>query len=276
MMKRAFCFTVDLDRDVNICIDGQLAAGSMDRGSGTSPRFDSTEKGLALLSGLLDDLNLKATYFAEGRTLENIECASYLSGHEVGIHGLDHEDMTGCNDVTINAEMIGAILQRSSEIVTDVVGKVPRCFRAPYMRVDDLLIEMLPSSGIEYDSSMYAPVQASALPYAWENGVMEVPVPEDYDKTGRKMMAYLWPMHEGTREPQDYLDMAGMVQKGVFTLATHTWHMCELRKGGVMSNAQIGCNLENLRILLEGLLDAGFVPMTLPKAADTFCKCALD
>lgn len=272
MMKKAFCFTIDLDRDVNICIDGQLAAGSVDRGRGTSPRFDSTGKGLALLSGLLDELGVKATYFAEGRTLENIECAQYLSGHEVGMHGLDHEDLTGCNDVTLNAEMIEAILQRSSDIVTDVTGKIPRCFRAPYMKVDDLIIDMLPSTGVLYDSSMYAPIQVSSHPSRWENGIIELSVPEDEDSTGNKMSGYFWPMHEGKRSPKDYIALSEHVKEGVYTIATHTWHICESRKSGFMDETAIMNNLNKIREVLVGLMDTGFAPMTIPKAAERFCR----
>ncbi len=38
-MSKTFLFTVDLDRDVNFPVPGQAAAGSLDRGSGTAPRF---------------------------------------------------------------------------------------------------------------------------------------------------------------------------------------------------------------------------------------------
>lgn len=274
-MKKAFCLTVDLDRDVNICIDGQLAAGSFDRGRGTSPRFDSTGRGLVLLSDLLDELGIKVTYFAEARTLENIECAHHLSGHEVGMHGLDHEDLTGCNDVILSAEMIAAILERSSEIVTDITGRIPRCFRAPYMKIDDLVIDMLPSVGVIYDSSMYAPIQVSSHPSEWKNGIIEVPVPEDQDMNGNKMAGYLWPMHEGKRTPKDYLDLSDYMKEGVYTIATHTWHMCESRKGGIMNDSMVAKNMENLRKILVGLMDSGFTPMTIPKAADKFSR-ALD
>lgn len=93
-MRRSLCFTVDVDRDVNIPIKGMNKAGSMDRGSGKTPRYDSSAEGLRILTELLDEMGVKATYFAEGRTLMNIG-AQALFGREVGIHGLDHEDMTG-------------------------------------------------------------------------------------------------------------------------------------------------------------------------------------
>jgi peptidoglycan/xylan/chitin deacetylase (PgdA/CDA1 family) len=269
---KALCLTVDVDRDVNICIDGQLAAGSIDRGLGASPRFASTSKGLALLSELLDEIGMKATFFAEARTLETIECSNYLDGHEVGMHGLDHEDLTGCNDVALTGDMIVAILDRASQIVTDTVGTKPRCFRAPYMKTDDFVMGCLPGLGIEYDSSLYAPLSECLIPEKLDNGVTEVRVADDLDSEGKKMSAYLWPMHEGRRHPDHYLELASRADKGVFTLATHTWHMCESRKDGRMDDARIRENMASLKKVLEDLIDMGFKPMVIPEAGDRFSK----
>ena len=66
---RTLCFTVDLDRDVNEPIFGSVCAGSKDRGDGNSPRFVSAGKGTERLVDLFDDLGVKATFFAEARTL---------------------------------------------------------------------------------------------------------------------------------------------------------------------------------------------------------------
>ena len=73
-MTRKLYFTVDADRDVNIPIPGSVAAGSIDRGSGTGPRFSSSERGMSVLVDLLDDIGVRGTFFLEGRTAEMADC----------------------------------------------------------------------------------------------------------------------------------------------------------------------------------------------------------
>lgn len=269
-MMRALCFTVDFDRDVNVCIEGRLAAGSLDRGSGTSPRFGSSAEGLTVLTDLLDEIGVKATFFAEGRTLDNADNTGCLSGHEVGIHGLEHEDFTGCSGVTVNSAMLEAIIARSVDIVKDCTSRRPVCSRAPYMKIDEYIYGILHRHGIRYDSSEYAQLEGQMHPYNVGPGIAEVPVPEGTDAAGNKISAYLWPMHEGKRRPDDYIRMASAVEDGIFCLGTHTWHMVESRKGGRMDGTERAVNKANVRRVLEGILDMGFKPMTVPSAADSF------
>ena len=131
-MKPKLYFTVDADRDVNIPIPGSVAAGSIDRGSGTGPRFSSSERGMSVLVDLLDDIGVRGTFFLEGRTAEMADC-SVLSGHCIGLHGYDHEDLTGAQTgIVPDAE---EVLRRGYGAVSDAVSR-PTCFRAPYMTVN--------------------------------------------------------------------------------------------------------------------------------------------
>ncbi|MCL1811017.1 MAG: polysaccharide deacetylase family protein [Methanomassiliicoccaceae archaeon] len=255
---RALCFTVDLDRDVNIQVPGGTAAGSIDRGNGTGPRFSSTEKGLSVLADLLDELSMKATFFAEAATLGSID-AGPLSKHEVGIHGAEHEDISAIT----GADGKRAVLEESVCAVKDAVGKAPRSFRAPYMRADDETIGLLPEFGICTDSSRYIRMGPSLMPARMSGGVWEMAVPEGTDADGKKIAAYLWPMHESKRRPEDYLRMASEMEGGAFVLATHTWHMVESRERGMMSAGEIENNTANVRKVLEGMTDMGMRPMTL-------------
>jgi len=271
-MTRSLCFTVDLDRDVNICLDGQVSAGSIDRGCGTSPRFISTVDGLVRLLDLLDDMDVRATFFAEGRTIEHIGSEVSLSGHEVGIHGLDHEDLTGGNNVNLAHSDAMDIINAACSIVRDVTSKSPRCFRAPYMRLNDDVLEALPGLGIHYDSSCYCDLSRKIVPEHLLSGLVRVPVPEGYDSHGKKIAAYLWPMHENKRPPSDYVEMASAVEEGIFNIATHTWHMTESRKDGPMSSERIRSNLDNVRSVLGGIIDMGFVPGTIPEACVKYSR----
>jgi len=258
---KALCFTVDLDRDSNIQMSGGMQTGSLDRGAGTEPRFSSSEHGLEILSGLLDEMGMKATFFAEGRTLETIGNAGCLSGHEVGIHGYDHEDFTLIQDEEERAE----VLNRSIAAVKDVTGQDPRCFRAPFMKTDERLRAILPRHGIMYDSSDYAEIGSAMIP-AMENRLYKIPVPEGIDRNGKRIMAYLWPMHETKREPRDYLELSSCVNEGIFVIATHSWHIVESRSAGLMSSERIEKNVENVRKVIESIIDNGFCPLTIPDA----------
>jgi peptidoglycan-N-acetylglucosamine deacetylase len=259
---RALCFTVDLDRDVNMSIPGQTAAGSLDRGSGTAPRFSSSASGLEMLTDILDDIGASATFFAEGRTLEALrDIAGLLSGHEVGVHGYDHEDIEG-----MDADGILEVVEKGKAAVRDTTGAYPTSFRAPYMRCSDDLYVALARSGLITDSSTYAAVSGSMVPSeisACGSVITEVPVAEGTDSRGKKIAAYLWPMHEGKRSPDDYLELASRVDEGAFVLATHTWHMFESRTGGVMSESRRKANAASVAEVLDGLIGMGFEPMTV-------------
>lgn len=255
-MSRKLYFTVDVDRDCNIPIQGTSVAGSIDRGSGTAPRFSSSEAGLPMIVDILDDLGIRGTFFVEGRTAEMTDC-SCLHGHRIGFHGYDHEDLTGRETgVVPDAE---AVLARGFDAVADAVSR-PECFRAPYMTADGRILDIVKGLGICADSSEYTSVGGDPAPYV-RDGLTVYPVPKATDRRGKTIAAYLWPMHEGKRIPQDYIDMASGMHDLV--LATHSWHMVESRQDGPMSASRIESNASDVRRVLEGILDLGFEPDTI-------------
>ena len=259
-MSRELIFTVDLDRDVNIPITGCSAAGSMDRGQGTEPRFSSADLGLAVLLDVLDAVGVKGTFFVEGRTSETIDCSG-LSGHCVGFHGYDHEDLSGqSTGVMYTRDEVESILRRGFDSVSDNISR-PTCFRAPYMVRNGHVESFLPELGVFHDSSSYGDLGAE--PFDLGNGVMEHPVPKTTDGSGRSMAAYLWPMHEGKRPPSDYVAMASRMEHGQLILATHTWHMVEWRERGMMGPDEVHRNADHVVEVLSGILDLGYQPTML-------------
>ena len=250
-MTRRLIFTVDVDRDVNIKIDGKDAAGSIDRGNGTNPRFVSSEEGLRIILDMLDGIGVKGTFLMEGRTAETIDCLS-LSGHCIGFHGYDHEDLTTVSDPE-------SVMRRGYEAVKDNVS-TPVCFRAPYMSIDDRVYGVLSSLGIRHDSSVYA---EPGVPSYKVGDVTEHPVAKGKDKDGRTIAAYLWPLHEGKRGYGDYVDLARSMGDGDLILSTHSWHMVERRESGRMSEEDIGKNLEDVKKVIDLILDEGFRPAVL-------------
>ncbi len=265
-MTKSLCLTVDVDRDVNIPVPGKTEAGSADRGGGTSPRYSSSAEGLGTLTNLLDEMGINATYFAEGRTLMNIG-GELLEGREVGIHGMDHEDFTQ----GIPAKEKRRILEESYLTVKDILNANPLCSRMPYMKMSVDIPESLKEIGIKYDSSEYRPLEEPMLPYNL-GGLTEVPVPTCTDADGKKIVGYLWPMHEGKRKPSDYAYMASKINRGIFVLATHSWHMAESVDRGTMSEKEKISNADNVRKVIELLLDDGYVFETVPDAVQRISR----
>ncbi len=261
---RYFCFTVDVDRDANIPVPGEICAGSADRGKGISPRFEASATGLEILTELLDEIGVPATYFAEGRTLQNVGGRN-LIGREVGIHGYEHEDFTGLFPPGGKRDAVTKVM----DVAEDITGKRPRCSRMPYMKTSPEVLSILSEEGILYDSSVYAGLEKRMIPHR-EEGVTEIPVPVGKDKSGKKIYGYLWPMHEKKRPWEDYVDAASFMEEGIFVLATHSWHMTEFCGGGSMTEKYAAENLENVRKVLEGILDSGYEAKTIPEAAEIF------
>lgn len=250
-MTRRLIFTVDVDRDVNFHIDGQSEAGSLDRGAGTSPRFKSSQIGLEIITDMLDELGIKGTFFIEGRTAERNDC-SFIADHCIGFHGYDHEDLTEVADLS-------AVMDRGYNAVKDNVSR-PVCFRAPFMSIDDRVYSELTRLGIGHDSSVYGDPGAAVYEV---NGVIEHPVTKGKDRDGRTIAAYLWPMHEDKRKPSDYVDLASSIGDGDLLISTHSWHMVESRDDGVMSDLRRDQNIANVKEVLQGIIDEGYVPSTV-------------
>ena len=255
-------YTVDVDRDVNIQIPGRKEAGSIDRGAGTAPRFGSSDRGLRNTTDMLDVLGMKGTFFIEGRTAETIDC-SQVSGHGNGIHGYDHEDLTSLSDIELDDTIRMAV-----DAVTDNAGK-PTCSRSPYMTADARVLKAFRDVGIAKDSSFYTPVGGPTKPYDID-GTIEVPVPKAKDASGKTIVAYLWPMHEGKRSPEDYIEMAKSID-GPMVLADHSWHMVETRDGGPIGKERERQEVEKVTRVLEGIADLGFEPSVLRRSEDPDC-----
>lgn len=263
------CFTVDLDRDVNCPRHGSIPAASLDRGSGDSPRFASSARGAGILMDLMDDLGMRCTFFAEARTLSETGVGRIISRHEVGFHGLDHEDFSGEHTgIHLGHDEMRDIAERGAQIVRDESGRPPRGFRAPYMSPGEDILSVVEGCGIVYDSSFYGRIRPDSGPFLDKrHGLVELPVPEGRDFRGKRITSYLWPMHEGSREPSDFIGLGMEATEGTFVICTHSWHMAETRSGGPMGAAWEEANYGRTREVLATLIDSGFRPATAEECA---------
>jgi peptidoglycan/xylan/chitin deacetylase (PgdA/CDA1 family) len=167
--------------------------------------------------------------------------------------------MTGeVSGIRLSDDALNKIMLTSRDIIKDRTGSKPKGFRAPYMRTDERIMNTAANAGAVYDSSLYGSIGATFGPYDLGNGMKEVLVPSGTDSNGKKITAYLWPMHEGTRKHNEYTEMADVLKDGVFVVATHSWHIVETRSDGMMGADQRKRNIENIRKIITELLDSGF------------------
>ena len=265
---RRLCFTIDMDRDVNEAVPGRYKAVSLDRGQGDAPRFTSSGKGASILLDMLDDIGMKATFFAEATTLRETGVGKTMSGHEVAFHGKDHEDFTGVRThVDLSMGTMREVTESGLCMIRDDVGVTPKGFRSPYMDANEDMLEFLREYGMVYDASMYVYAGKDTDVYDTEYGIKEVPAVKAKDRNGKTVTSYLWPMHEGKRGYSDFVDLGDIIEDGTLVLATHTWHMAETREKGVMDDDWVMANTENVRRILTELMDKGSKPMTMLEAA---------
>ncbi|OAM29198.1 MULTISPECIES: polysaccharide deacetylase [Eikenella] len=110
------------------------------------------EVGTPRLLDLFDKYRLKTTWFIPGHSVETFpdemkEVAR--RGHEIGMHGYSHE-----NPIAMTREQETAVLDRSLELITDLAGKRPTGYVAPWWEFSPVTNELLLERGIKYDHSL--------------------------------------------------------------------------------------------------------------------------
>ncbi len=154
-------------------------------------------KNSEILLDLLEQRNIKATFFVLGWIAENYpELVSRVAeaGHEIACHGHMH---TLVYDQT--RDQFRDDIKRARDVIGEVTGVAPIGYRAPgfSIRQDTLwALDVLLEEGFEYDSSLFpAPsshgglVDGPTLPALLSNGMKEFPV-STIDLVGSRL-AYL-------------------------------------------------------------------------------------
>jgi peptidoglycan/xylan/chitin deacetylase (PgdA/CDA1 family) len=207
-IERLIAFTVDVDPDLNLPTEDGFGCISK---YANAALFDCCAKGLSILTDIFEDTGIQATLFFEGRTAsklnEILKLKEICKKHEVGVHGLEHEDFT--------IEEIGKFsydeklkrVREAKKILKRIFGNTPEGFRAPYLHADMELLTILEKENFAYDSSI--PEWEFSK---WKNDsnriekLVEFPIPFWETKNGKKIYSYLWPMHEGEKEAEQYID----------------------------------------------------------------------
>ena len=103
---------------------------------------------------VLDELNLKITFFIVGKDTENKENRKYLKmitdrGHEVGNHSYHHESWLQ----TYNYEKIENEIINAEKAIKETTGQKPIGFRGPGFSWSKDLLKVLEKRGYKYDAS---------------------------------------------------------------------------------------------------------------------------
>lgn len=114
------------------------------------------EKGLDVMLGMLNRLNIKATFFVvardiEARSKKNIIRSIARSGHEIASHGLNHDYLA---DLPKNLRKTEIGLSKA--ILENFLGEKVKGFKSPGFSAHPEIAEALIDAGYLYDSSVLA------------------------------------------------------------------------------------------------------------------------
>jgi peptidoglycan/xylan/chitin deacetylase (PgdA/CDA1 family) len=113
----------------------------------------NVEDGLIRLIKILDEHQIKATFFVPGevaRKHSQIIRNIAKDGHEIACHGLVHEK----NEFLLKKHRQEENIKEATKIIEGIAGKKPVGFRAPCLRANSTTLEVLQDHGYVYDSSI--------------------------------------------------------------------------------------------------------------------------
>lgn len=147
--KQILCaFGVDLD-----AVAGWLGSyGGEDSPDDISRGIFAGEVGTPRLIKLFDRLGIKTTWFIPGHSIETFPKESQMivdAGHEIGMHGYSHE-----NPLAMSPEQEEAVLLKCIDLISQISGKRPTGYVAPWWEFSHVTNELLLKHGIKYDHSL--------------------------------------------------------------------------------------------------------------------------
>jgi peptidoglycan/xylan/chitin deacetylase (PgdA/CDA1 family) len=148
MAKEIKCvFGVDID-----AVAGWLGSyGGEDSPSDIQRGMFSGEIGTPRVLRLFERYEIKASWFIPGHSIETFPEQTRMivaAGHEIGAHGYSHE-----NPVSMTPTQEEDVLRRIIGLITDVSGKAPRGYVAPWWEMSSVTAELLLKYGFRYDHS---------------------------------------------------------------------------------------------------------------------------
>jgi len=225
MAKEILCgFGVDVD-----AVAGWLGSyGGEDSPDDISRGLFAGEVGSPRLLRLFERLGIKTTWFIPGHSIETFPRemkAVAEAGHEIGIHGYSHE-----NPIAMTREQETAILDKCIDLVTQLSGKRPAGYVAPWWEFSPVTNELLLERGIKYDHSLmhndhqpyyvrvgdrWTKIDYARMPSEWmvplqrgrETDLIEIPASWYLDDLPPMMFIKKSPNSHGFVNPRDIEEM---------------------------------------------------------------------
>lgn len=121
-----------------------------------TPPLHAIERQTNIILDMLDETDRKATFFILGLSAKyrpDLVKEIAAKGHEIAIHGQNHEIL-----FTLNANQIKEDISASIKTVSDITGTQIFGYRAPRFSIDEsnlYVFEILSDLGLLYDSSIF-------------------------------------------------------------------------------------------------------------------------
>ena len=149
MAKQIFA-SIGVDVDA---VAGWLGSyGGEDSPDDISRGLFAGEVGTPRLLDLFDKEGLTTSWFIPGHSVETFPKQMQMvadAGHEIGIHGYSHE-----NPIAMTYEQEQAVLDKSFALISELSGKAPTGYVAPWWEFSPVTNELLLEKGIKYDHSL--------------------------------------------------------------------------------------------------------------------------
>jgi len=278
-----------------------------DVGSWT-PFYSGIEKGVPLLLDLFEKKDITATFFVVGeiaRKFPSVVKKIIHDNYEVGCHSLFHETV---GDPIFEAPLVEAMLseevpnrlRKATLQVAEVIGELPRSFRAPRLWGSTAMVNALEDMGyladatypLYYFKERLVPYHPSSDDWTKEGNMKILEIPNFADLTGKSKDSYgrdldQWPLFRTMgaqnffRYVKNYIQMVEKhnVQQPVICFYFHPWEFVEMPRKVHLGEVKIvpdyflvqNCGfpaLRELALLIDMLKDRGGSFKTAKQIAD--------
>ena len=279
-------FGIDVD-----AVAGWLGSyGGEDSPDDISRGMFAGEVGVPRILNMLDRLGIKATWFIPGHSIQTFpeQMKGIVdAGHEIGVHGYSHE-----NPIAMTPEQEEIVLDYCIDLITDLSGRRPTGYVAPWWEFSPVTNELLLKKGIKYDHSLihhdfqpyyvrvgdkWTKIDYTKQPKEWmkplvrgeETDLIEIPASWYLDDMPPMMFIKSSPNSHGFVNPHDveesWRDQFDWVYReydyAVFTMTVHP---------DVSGHPQVLMMLERMHAYITGHVGTSF--HTFDEIADDFSR----
>ncbi len=230
------------------------------------------------LIAFLSDYKVPTTFYYEARSLkmfnklqQNLFKNLNKPFFEHGVHGYDHEDLTGeQTGIQFSEREEFELLQRAKKEVESLLSTRVYGFRAPYMKLSPNTIGILSELDFSHDSSLYKQSDKGIIPYRIDNGIIEFPVIKTPKESSMKgMYTYLWPLFEGKRSKEEVIQSYIQICKNsedsnsYISINLHSWHFAyNISQNDYVTETKIQENINAFTELIRELEEHNVVIST--------------